>query len=244
VHDLVRRRATDDDLTRTVAIIERLAERGRITSRMKQRDTAIELHNPGVRLPLQGSDSIGPYMQWTMNDFSAQLLKRSIQLCTLSRNIGSHDRLLRLAEDIFEHVWKRRLTAGEGSGLWDDVQAAYPQAETKDLPLSWNITERVAECMVAGRLLYTQTPIRSTELAVLAVAMVSEATHLLGNEQLEPTSHTEGSRGIALRGVEIKLRRAREVIDKQPGTAVALTAEVLGELDTLALARHTASRGA
>jgi hypothetical protein len=223
--------------------MERLAERGRITSRMKKRDSAIELHNPGVRLPLQGSDAIGPPMQWTMNDFSAQLLKRSIQLCTLSRNLGSHDRLLRLAEDIFDHVWKRRLTDGEGSGLWDDVKAAYPDSETMPRPLSWNITERVAECMVAGRLLYTQAPIRSTELAILAVAMVSEATHLLGNEQLEPTSHTEGSRGIALRGVEIKLRRAREVLDRQPGTAVALTVEVLGELDTLALARHTASRG-
>src|SRR5690606_25106841 len=35
VHDLVRRRATDDDLTRTVDVMERLAERGRITSRMK-----------------------------------------------------------------------------------------------------------------------------------------------------------------------------------------------------------------
>ncbi|MDX6354271.1 MAG: hypothetical protein QOF98_1174, partial [Streptomyces sp.] len=243
VHDLVRRRATDDDLTRTVGIMERLAERGRITSRMKLRDSAIELHSPGIRLPLQGSDSVGPPMQWTMTDFSAQLLKRSIQLCTLSRNLASHDRLLRLAEDIFDHVWKRRLTDGEGAGLWDDVKSAYPDSETVPRPLSWNITERVAECMVAGRLLYTQAPIRSTELAILAVAMVSEATHLLGNEQLEPTSHTEGSRGIALRGVEIKLRRAREVLDKQPGTAVALTVEVLGELDTLALARHTASRG-
>jgi hypothetical protein len=244
VHDLVRRRATDDDLTRTVGVMERLAERGRITSRMKQRDAAIELHSPGIRLPLQGSDVLGPPMVWVMNDFSAQLLKRSIQLCTLSRNLSSHDRLLRLAEDIFDHVWRRRLTEGEGSGLWDDVQAAFPDSVVRPHPLSWTITERVAECMVAGRLLYTQAPIRSNELAVLAIAMVSEATHLLGNEQLEPTSHTEGSRGIALRGVEIKLRRAREVLDRQPGTAVALTIEVLGELDTLALARHTASRGA
>ncbi|MEV6010449.1 SCO2524 family protein [Streptomyces sp. NPDC051976] len=244
VHDLVRRRATDDDLTRTVSIMERLAERGRITSRMTLTDTAVELHSPGVRMPLQGSDTLGPQLVWTMNDFSAQLLKRSIQLCTLSRNISSHDRLLRLAEQIFDHVWKRRNRGGEGVGLWDNVEAVYPETKLGPPgPLSWSITERVTECMVAARQLYTQSPIRSTELAILASALLSEATHLLGNEQLEPTSHTEGSRGIALKGVEIKLRRARLILDNQPGTAVALTMEVLGELDTLALARHTATRG-
>lgn len=244
VHDLVRRRATDDDLTRTVGIMERLAERGRITSRMTQGDRTIDLHSPGVKLPLQGGDDNGPAMQWTMGDFSAQLLKRSIQLCTLSRNISSHDRLLRLAEHIFEHVWKRRIREGEGVGLWDNVRAAYPETSIGDRPLSWSITERVTECMVAARQLYTQPPIRSSELATMAAALLSEATHLLGNEQLEPTSHTEGSRGIALKGVEVKLGRARDILDKEPGTAVALTMEVLGELDSLALARQTASRGA
>jgi hypothetical protein len=243
VHDLVRRRATDDDLTRTVGVMERLAERARITSRMTQNDPAIRLHQPGVRLPLQGSGSIGPPMQWTMGDFSAQLLKRSIQLCTLSRNISAHDRLLRLAERIFDHVWMRRVRGGEGNGLWDNVRAAYPESPADDRPLSWSITERVTECMVAARQLYTQAPIRSSELTTLAASLLSEATHLLGNEQLEPISHTEGSRGIALKGVEIKLRRARHILDDQPGTAVALTIEVLGELDTLALARQTASRG-
>jgi hypothetical protein len=60
---------------------------------------------------------------------------------------------------------------------------------------------------------------------------------------MEPTSTGEGSRGIALKSIEVKLRRARQLIDVQPGTAVTLTMEALGELDTLALARQTASRG-
>ncbi|MFJ1599936.1 SCO2524 family protein [Streptomyces sp. NPDC088261] len=243
VQDLVRRRATDDDLTRTVGIMERLAERGRITSRMTQNDSAIGLHRPGVRLPLQGSQRVGPPMEWTMGDFSAQLLKRSIQLCALSRNISAHDRLLRLAERIFDHVWTRRIRTGDEAGLWDHIQAVYPEAPPDEGPLSWNITERVTECMVAARQLYTQPPIRSSELATLAAALLSEATHLLGNEQLEPTSLADGSHGIALKSVEVKLRRARLILDDQPGTAVALTLDVLGELDTLALARHTASRG-
>jgi hypothetical protein len=243
VHDLVRRRATDDDLTRTVTVMERLAERGRVISRMTYQDRAAQLHSPGVRLPLQGSEAIGPPMMWTMGDFSAQLLKRSIQLCALSRNIASHDRLLRLAEDIFDHVWKRRIREGEGAGLWDNVKAVYPESDVAGPTLSWSVTERVTECMVAARQLYTQSPIRSAELTSLTAALLSEATHLLGNEQLEPTSHLEASRGTALTGVEVKLKRARELADKQPGTAAALTLEVLGELDTLALARHTASRG-
>ncbi|MFD7612171.1 SCO2524 family protein [Streptomyces sp. NPDC059828] len=243
VYDLVRRRATDDDLTRTVAIMERLAERGRVTSRMTQRDRAITLHNPGIELPLQGSDALGPPMQWNMTDFSAQLLKRTIQLCALSRNVSSHDRLLRLGERIFDHVWQRRLRVGEGVGLWDNPRAVYPDSPERTGPLSWNVTERVTECMVAARQLYTQSPIRSADLSALAGDLLSEATHLLGSEQLEPTSVAEGSRGIALKSIEVKLRRAREIIDEQPGTAYALTIEVLGQLDTLALARHTASRG-
>jgi hypothetical protein len=243
VHDLLRRRATDDDLTRTVTVMERLAERGRVTSRMTYRDRAAQLHSPGVRLPLQGSEAIGPPMMWTMGDFSAQLLKRSIQLCALSRNISSHDRLLHLAEDIFDHVWKRRIREGEGVGLWDNVKSVYPDADVAGAALSWSVTERVTECMVAARQLYTQPPIRSSVLTSLTSALLSEATHLLGNELLEPTSHFEASRATALTGVEVKLKRARELADRQPGTASALTLEVLGELDTLALARHTASRG-
>ncbi|WUH95232.1 SCO2524 family protein [Streptomyces sp. NBC_00433] len=243
VHDLVRRRATDDDLTRTVAVMERLAERGRIISRMTGEDRAVALHVPGLRLPLQGSSDTGPPMQWTVADFSAQLLKRSIQLCALSRNMSSHDRLLMLAERILDHVWKRRIRDGEGVGLWDNVQAVYPDVPARQGPLSWNVTERVVECMVAGRRLYAQPPIRSAELAAHASSLLSEATHLLGNEHLEPTSSQDTSRALALRSVEVRLSRAREIADRQPGTAVALTMEVLRELDSLALARHTASWG-
>ncbi|NJQ02361.1 SCO2524 family protein [Streptomyces zingiberis] len=243
VHDLVRRRATDDDLTRTVGVMERLAERGRITSRPVVDDRAVELHNPGVVLPLQGSDALGPPMQWRMPDFSAQLLKRTIQLCALSRSISSHDRLLRLAERIFDHIWARRVRGGDTAGLWDNVHAVYPDSPPRDWPLSWSVTERVTECMVAARQLYTQPPIRSSQLTVVARDLLSEATHLLGNEQLEPTSTAEGSRGMALKGVEVKLQRARQVLDEQPGTSCALTLDVLGQLDALALARRTASRG-
>ncbi|OIJ90931.1 SCO2524 family protein [Streptomyces colonosanans] len=243
VHDLMRRRATDDDLTRTVSVMERLAERGRITSRLTRDDPMVQLHNPGITLPLQGSERMGPPMQWTMTDFSAQLLKRTIQLGTLSRNLASHDRLLRLAENVFGHLWRRRIRDGDGVGLWDNVHAAYPDSPVLEGPVSWNITERVIEVMVQVHHMYRQSPIRSIELTEIARALLSESTHILGNEQMEPAPSSEGNRGMELRSIEVKLRRARKLVDEQPGTACALTLDVLGQLDALARARDAAVQG-
>ncbi len=243
VHDLMRRRATDDDLTRTVSVMERLAERGRITSRMTRDDPMVQLHNPGVTLPLQGSERTGSPMQWKMIDFSAQLLKRTIQLATLSRNLSSHDRLLRLAEDIFGHVWTRRIRDGEGVGLWDNVHAVYPASPASESPVSWSITERVTEVMVQVHHMYRQPPIRSSELTDIARALLSEATHLLGNEQMEPAPAADGRRGLELRNIELRLRRSHQLVAEQPGTACSLTLDVLGQLDALARAREAASQG-
>lgn len=246
VHDLMRRRATDDDLTRTVGVMERLAERGRITSRMTRDDPMVQqLHNLGVALPLQGSERLGPPMTWSMTDFSAQLLKRTVQLCTLSRNLASHDRLLGLAEDIFDHMWQRRIRDGEGVGLWDNVHAVYPEGEIRKRrpPVSWSITERVTEVMVQAHAMYRQPPIRSLELTELARALLSESAHLLGSEQMEPAPTDTGRHGMELRNIEVKLRRARRLVDEQPGTAYALTLDVLGRLDSLVRAREAADRG-
>ncbi|MFF7163098.1 SCO2524 family protein [Streptomyces sp. NPDC008086] len=243
VHDLMRRRATDDDLTRTVNIMERLAERARITSRMTRDDPVIQLHNPGVTLPLQGSERTGLPMQWKMTDFSAQLLKRTVQLCTLSRNLNAHDRLLRLAEDVFGHMWRRRISDGEGVGVWDNVFAVYPDSPAHHGPVSWAITERVVEAMVQVHEMYKQPPIRSLELTELTRALLSESTHLLGNEQLESAPNDDGRHGMQLRNIEVKLRRARDLADERPGTAYSLTLDVLGQLDSLARAREAANRG-
>ncbi|MEU0671534.1 SCO2524 family protein [Streptomyces sp. NPDC006172] len=238
VHDLVRRRATDDDLTRTVAVMERLAERGRITSGMTRDDPAIGLHNPGVTLPLLGSDALGPPMTWTMTDFSAQLLKRTIQLCSLSRNISSQDRLLQLAESILDHLWQRRLSEGEGVGLWDNVHAVYPESPVRQGPLSWNIMERITECMVAAHGLYDQKPVRSPELTELSKALISEAAHLFGREQMEQAAPAlKSPQGEEIKAIEADLRRARRLVGDQPGTAYALALGVLTRLDALARAR-------
>ncbi|MEZ7153552.1 SCO2524 family protein [Streptomyces sp. MAD19A] len=242
VHDLVRRRATDDDLTRTVSIMERLADRGRVTSRMTRNDPVVRLHDPGVLMPLAGSERSGARLQWRMTDFSAQLLKRTVQLAELSRNIEAQDRLLRLAEQTFEHLWNRRIEDGHGAGLWDDVRAVFPDAEAANRRLSWSVTERVTECLVAARNLYEQEPIRSPDLADLARDLLSEATHLFGREQLEASTGDDGSRARAMRSMENRLDHARGLVDERPATAFALALPVLQELDTLAQARDAAAQ--
>ncbi|EYT80988.1 MULTISPECIES: SCO2524 family protein [unclassified Streptomyces] len=242
VHDLVRRKATDDDLTRTVAIMERLADRGRVTSRMTRNDPAIGLHHPGVTMPLAGSDRSGGLLLWRMTDFSAQLLKRIVQLAELSRNIDAQDRLLRLAEQTFEHLWNRRIQDGTGIDLWDDVRTVYPDARGTPPRMSWSITERIVECLVAARNLYEQQPIRSPELAQLARELLSEATHLFGQEQLEAATGTDSGRGRTMRSIESRLEHARSLLDDRPATAFALALPVLQELDTLAQARGAATQ--
>ncbi|MEV5450795.1 SCO2524 family protein [Streptomyces sp. NPDC048405] len=238
VHDMMRRRTTDHDLSRLVRVMERLAERGRITGGTGRDDPAIGLHNPGVTMRLPGSEALGPAMTWVMSDFSTQLLKRSVQLCSLSPNTASEERLLKLAESALEHVWNRRIDQGEGAGLWDDVQAAHPESPARTSKLSWSITERVAECMVAAHVLYGQSPIRSVQLSVPAREAISEAAHLLGREQVDhPAPGPRTSQGQWISGVEADLRRARALVDQQPGTALALALDVLTRLDTLARAR-------
>ncbi|MFE1437373.1 SCO2524 family protein [Streptomyces sp. NPDC058739] len=243
VSDLVRRRPTDDDLVRTVAVMERLAERARITSRATDGDPALGLHHPGVSLPLLGSEALGPPLRWTTADFAPQLLKRTIQLAALSRDIASQARSLRLAENILDHLWARRVGAGAGEGLWDDVHAVHPESPPREGPVSWSVTERVTECMVAAHALYDQQPIRSAELATLARELLSEATHLFGREQMEqPAPHPGSSQAMTLREIEIGLRRARRLVDEQPGTAFATTLTALARLDELARARESVGR--
>ncbi|MHC3473317.1 SCO2524 family protein [Streptomyces sp. 7R007] len=241
VHDLVRRRAGDEELARTVSVMERLAERGRITSPLTRDDPSLVLHSPGITLPLQGSERLGPPLQWTVTDFSAQLLKRTVQLAALSRTTPTQDRLLRLAEDTFEHLWQRRIEDGEGTDLWDDASAVYPTAPKPEGPVSWSITERLTECMVVAHNFYAREPIRSPELAAFATALLSEATHRFGKEQMQSAAVADSDLVKSLRQIEIRLRRADELAGSQPGTASALALSVLAELDTLAQARGAAS---
>ncbi|WP_405933535.1 hypothetical protein [Streptomyces sp. NBC_00827] len=87
-----------------------------------------------------------------------------------------------------------------------------------------------------------QTHIRH-QLTDLARALLSESNHLLSNEQTAPAPSDDGWHEMQLRDIEVKLRRARSLVDEQPDTAYSLTLEVLEQLDALAQARQDADRG-
>ncbi|WP_035846545.1 SCO2524 family protein [Kitasatospora azatica] len=243
VQDLVRRRAPDTDLARTVAVLEELAVRSKTTRRMVPGDAALALHSPGVGLTLQGSERLGPLLRWSVTDFSAQLLKRTIQLGGLSQNITSHDRLLRLAESVMDHLWERRIGSGENAKLWDDLSPVSPDVEEHGQVLSWSMTERMVEALIAAANLIEQTPIRSSRLTELATDLLSEADHLLDKEVMEASGGGFVSVLNTLRQSEARLQRARRLLRDRPGTACTLALQVLASLDELAAARRTASRG-
>lgn len=240
--DLLARRATDEDLTRTVAVLEELAIRGRINRRVTKGDISVQLHYPGVRLELVGADKYGPPLSWQVSDFAALLLKRAVRAAELSRNNAARERLLTVAEESLTHLWKRRLKSGPAAGLWDDPGALFPEVTVdQDLP-SWYLTERVVESLVIAASTVSARPIRSGRVQEIAVDLLSEADHLFSQEQLEASEQQGSAMHTTLHRIETKLHRARRLVQERPGAATALVVEVLGDLDDLALARQDAAR--
>ena len=241
--DLLARRATDDDLTRTVAVLEELAIRGRINRRITKDDArAIALHHPGVKLGLVGAEKLGPPMIRRVSDFGALLLKRAVRAAELSRNNAARERLLMVAEETLTHMWKRRLSDGQGGGLWDDLTDVIPGYVLEDKQPSWYITERIIESLVIAASTLSARPIRSIRLQDVAGDMLSEADHLFSQEQLEASEQPGSAMHTSLRRIGARLQRARRLQQERPGTSASIIANVLQELDELALARQDAAR--
>jgi hypothetical protein len=240
--DLLRRRATDDDLTRTVSVLEELAIRGRINRRVVRGDPAIGLHTPGVRLSLTGAEKFGPEVTWMVSDFAVLLLKRAARAAGLSRNRGARDRLLTVAEEALGHVWRRRLKDGPAAGLWDDPGELFPDVTVdRELP-SWYLTERVIECLILAARTVRESPIRSTRLLEITTDLLGEADQLFSQEQLEASQHANSAMQMAMHRIQVKLARARQILQERPGTAAALVHDALRDLDQLAVARQDATR--
>ncbi|GAA1992551.1 SCO2524 family protein [Kitasatospora viridis] len=243
VQDLLRRRATDADLTRTVAVLEELGVRSKTTRRMVPGDAGLSLHRPGVPLTLLGSERIGPLLRWSVTDFSPQLLKRTVQLARLAQSVGAHDRLLRLAEQIMDHLWQRRIPGGRYARLWDDLSAVSPDVPPHGGAVSWSLTERMVEALIATASMIGETPIRSPRLTEVATDLLGEADHLLDKEMMAATGGGFASVQNTLNQAEARLHLARRLLRDNPGTACALAIQVLTALDELAAARRTAAWG-
>jgi hypothetical protein len=240
--DLLARRATDEDLTRTVAILEELAIRGRVNRRVTKGDTSTLLHVPGVRIELQGAEKLGPVMGWMVSDYAALLFKRAVRAAELSRNSASRERLLIVAEEALTHLWRRKLTDGYATGLWDNPGAVFPGVDTRHELPAWNLTERIIESLVIAAAAVGAAPIRSTRLQEIAGDLLSEADHLFNQEQLQTSRHSASSMNTSLHRIENKLQRARNLLQDRPGTAKAIVVDVLRELDDFAIARQDAAR--
>ncbi|GAA4962105.1 SCO2524 family protein [Yinghuangia aomiensis] len=235
--DLLRRQAGDEDLERTIRTIELLAIRARIPQRGETAVAGRTRSAPAVNLELPGSETLGPPLRWPLSDFPTVLLKRAVQFAGLAHEPESRDRLLRLAEATLAHVWESRRQYGPADGLWHEPSRLPDDAAAPVAP-SWTHTERVVESLVAAAGMLRGAPLRSTRVTELARGMILEAEHLLGQELLQVASGPVSSLHTSLQRMQSRLRRAREILGERPGSAYAIVAEVLRELDELTAARQ------
>ncbi|WP_054815062.1 SCO2524 family protein [Nocardia arizonensis] len=244
IQDLVERTASDDDLTRAVAIFDELAGRGRIIRRPTADDPAVGLHMPGVRLRLRGTEKIGdgPLLVWEVSDYAPVLLKRMLQAARLSNNVAARDRLMDLCKETMDHLFRRRLDVG-APGLWDDPGKVFGGRDTpRETVPSWYMTERLIECFVAAERTYRSSPPNWPELQAVARVMLDTAEHRFDQELLSITV------GVGLRStgtmqrVENLIDESRRLVRNDAAAALVRTLEALRELDNLTIGRHDADR--
>lgn len=244
VQDLVRRRGSDAELGRVGLILEELANRGRLNRRPLHNDPALDLHAPGVRLRLRGSEEAGDHpIGWLVSNFAPLLLKRTVAIAGLVRDTELRGRLLALADNVWDHLLVRRLNDGPGRDLWDQPADVFDQLSVRHELQSWYYTERVVECLVAAANVISRAPLHSTRLADLALDMLHEADHLFDRELLSGSGEAGPSMRAVLQAVRANLRRAWAVLHDRPGSAAVLASEVLRDLDRLAAARQDAAGG-
>jgi hypothetical protein len=235
--DLALRRNTDADLSRLGQILIELANRSRITRRPFTDDVAVGLHDPGVAVKLEGTESLGPQLHWVATDFASLLLKRSLSVASLINNIGLRGQLLELADDIWDHLAQRRIGVGRGARLWDQPGGVFDTVSREFDEPSWHHTVRVVESLVIAANLTRTPPLASDRLTFFVRDLLAEAEHLFDQELLAGSQ--EGGRAIRerIQAVGQRLRRSREIMDERPASAAALLVSVLRDLDDLAAAR-------
>jgi hypothetical protein len=243
VQDLSNRTGAEPDAVRVAAVLDELAARSRITSRvLSPEDPAIALHAPGFPFELEGSeDAGGPRLRWELADFSPQLLKQTLRVAGLLRDVEERGRVVGLADRIWtDHLARRRLSSGSASALWDRPSALYPVPAIEDDSPSWYYTERVVGCLVQAAELVSSAPPRSPDLSGQAGSLLAEADHMFDQELLRMSTETGPSMRKTLENARVSLRRAHDVMPFRPGTAAAIAAQVLIELDRLDAARRNA----
>lgn len=262
---LLEDRDSDADLSRLGRVLSELANRARITRRPIAADTALAMHHPGVAIALDrepekkseteqasgsakapAAEADGPELNWVAADFAPLLLKRTIRIARNLTSVQLRGQLLSLADEIWDHLLKRRIQVGRNRGLWDQPAGAFDPAAAGVLAaaeadagrLSWHHTVRVVESLVFAADLARTDPLSSAELDVLAGELLAEAEHLFDKQQLVGSTESGANMRNAMQALRTRLRHAREIVGERPGTTVALVLDVLRELDSLAEARR------
>jgi hypothetical protein len=242
VNDLANRRASTSDFQRVAELLRELGARARITRRPLPHDPAVSLHQPGFELVLEGSEALGgKTLTWYLSDFAPQLLKQTLRVAGLLRDIPTRGRAITLADQIWEgHLLRRRLAGGAAAQLWDQPSQIYDDLMPGGELPSWYYTERVVGCLIAAADLVAGAPLPSPEVADLAADLLAEADHLFDQELLSVSAEAGPSMGTALQTVRATLRSAHEARAELPATAAVLAMDVLRELRRLASARQDA----
>jgi len=236
-------KVTDVDVERIGRLLEELGNRGRVTRRPMKDDPAIELHIPGMQLRLIGSEKVGegPRLQWTVSSYTLLVLKRLLRVAELLEDTAARIRFLDLADLMWTHVERRRMSSTAARGLWDEPTQVFPNMPFPAYGVpSWYHTERVIEVLVAAANV-TQAAVTS-ELTEYAQQLLAEAEHLFDQERLRGTNDTGEQMRESFQVIGAKLRRARELLRDRPATASVLAGDVLRELDTLDAARQDTAR--
>ncbi|MFG1951608.1 SCO2524 family protein [Micromonospora sp. NPDC048830] len=240
-HALLDQGAPDSDLARIARVLEDLADRGRIRRRPLAADPALKLHHPGTWVALVGADLAGsdaPPLGWRLGELGTLLLGRALAVAAQANDHRLRARLLRLADEAWRHLERRRLRDGKGAGLWDEPANVYPTLPRRGTP-SWYHTTRAMQCMGTAADLIQGVPPPGSMLSDIATELLVEAEDVFDEEQLRGSGEGGPALRDSLSRQAIGLRRARRLLPTRPGTAAALTLDVLRELDKLAAARES-----
>jgi hypothetical protein len=241
LQDLTRREANEDDLRRLQPLMGELASRGRITRRALREDQAMEIHHPGLRVTLDGSELLGPPLIWRLTDFSPLLLRRVAQAAVLTSDPTRRDELLSLASDVWNHMSRRAYADGDATGLWDDPTRVFHRLDKSVAHLSWTLSFRVVEALVGVWASQANRATRNQDLGELAGSMISEAEFKV-NQELSYTVALQTPLQTTLQELRETVSRAKGMIESQPATAMALCIPILQELDRIAQGRTDAQR--
>ena len=238
---MAQQRGTDTQLSRIGSVLSELANRARVTRRPLAGDNTLNLHSPGVEMTLVGSDTNGGKpLRWTVSEFSSLLMQRSLVIATLLRDVEQRDRLLGLADQVWDHLAQRRLTGVRTDQLWDQPAAIFNGATTYEEP-SWYFTERVVQGLVTAAKLLTEEPLVNERLGGIANDLLAEAEHLYDMELMNGSTPGVSELGRSLTKIRVHLERGRALVATRPGTSVALVTEALRLLDEMAAARQVSS---